>query len=817
MTPKNKKKKPHPKKSAFQKAILKWQKFFQQRPLLGYIGLTLILMGGVYIAERGAELYKASLLEVPQFDGTIMPVQEVPNWKLTGGKNDRPYRSYASTEFIDLPVYDPAALKTKCAQNDPAYTNACITYSTVYMGNYHMDHKEYAGSHIAIDIRMPEGTPISAVANGVVTKAVQKPTGFGRYIVIKHPDAPDASGKKQTLYSAYAHMSELKVREGQVVKKGDLIGYSGSSGTSTTPHLHFQVDTDSAPYHPWWPFSSAQASAANLTFFSAINEGLGQAEGEKNTINPMLWVQSQNSGESPVTAQKENIPKETSSDNTHTAAPTLKGFTLQASENSVHANDPVTFSLHALDEEGNIFTEYTGENLTVISSDENALLSAPQFVKGKSEIKATFPNTGNVKIAVRDGNISKSIKLSVTTPRDISLETEVIKIEPETIAIDRILFDADKTALSPGERVNIRLSALDAEGNTILRPDLKNSTLKVGGVGRLSPTTLKKEDFTNGVATLTFISSEAGSSEISLENFSETFEIEVIDEVKNIHHFTVESDRNFIVGEKEEITIKTRDVEDRVTPKNLRHTAKISLISGKGKLSETELTADDFHDGIANITILPTTSENIILKVQSGVLVGTSESIRAEKKRETEKTPETETVVFSDISKNNPNYAAIALLKKKGIIKGNPDGSFRPNAPINRAEFAKILLLALNKEVQNPRGNIFTDVPAESWFAPFAETAASYGIIKGYPNGNFGAGNNINRAELFVMLSRSLENKEYGSSSFADVPADAWFANAAAFAQENDLLDFGSSFLPSKAMTRAEVAEAVARFLEMRS
>ena len=817
MTQKNQKKKPHPKKSAFQKFVLRWQKFFQKRPLLGYIGLTLVLMGGVYVAERGAEMYKASLLEIPQFDGTVMPVQEVPNWKLTGGKNDRPYNSYASTEFIDLPVYDATALKTKCAQNDPTYTNACITYSTVYMGSYKMDHDEYSGSHIAIDIRMPEGTPISAVANGVVTKAVQKPTGFGTYVVIKHPNVSDDSGKEQTLYSAYAHMSELKIREGQVVKKGDLIGYSGNSGTSTTPHLHFQIDTDSAPYHPWWPFSSAQASAANLTFFSAINEGLGQTAGKKNTINPMFWVQSQRNGSVPVPPQKtENSPKEIP-DNTHAAAAVLKKFILQTSKNSVHINDPVTFSLHVFDEEGNTFSEYSGKNLTVISSDEDAILSVPKFIKGKAEIKATFPNAGTVKIALRDGSVSESIKLLITTPRDISLEIETIDIEPETISIDRILFNADKTVLSPGERVNIRLSALDTEGNTILRPDLNKNTLKAVGVGRLSPTTLEEKDFTNGVATLTFVSSEAGSSEISLEKFSETLEIEVIDEVKNIHHFTVESDRNFIVGKEEKITIKTRDVQGKTTPKNLRHTAKVSFVSGKGKLSETDLTADDFHDGVASVTLLPTTSENIVLKVQSGVLVGTSEAIRAEKERVSEKTPEIEIVVFSDISKNHQNYEAIVLLKKEGIIKGNPDGSFRPNTPINRAEFAKILLLALKKEVQSPRGSIFTDVPAESWFAPFAETAASYGIIKGYPNGTFGAGNNINRAELFVMLSRSLDETKYGSSNFADVPDDAWFADAAAFAEKNELLDFGNAFLPSKAMTRAEVAEAVARFMEVRS
>lgn len=89
--------------------------------------------------------------------------------------------------------------------------------------------------HAGIDFGVPIGTPIYAIADGVVVKAVNdqghSKVSWGNYVKIRH------DGENYTLYG---HMSEVVVKEGQMVKQGQLIGYSGNSGRSTGPHLHFE-------------------------------------------------------------------------------------------------------------------------------------------------------------------------------------------------------------------------------------------------------------------------------------------------------------------------------------------------------------------------------------------------------------------------------------------------------------------------------------------------------------------------------------------------------------------------------------------------
>lgn len=85
--------------------------------------------------------------------------------------------------------------------------------------------------HTGADLKANTGTPVKASAGGVVTKASYF-SGYGNYISIKH-----AGGMK----TAYAHLSRILVKPGQHVKQGQLIAYSGNSGNSTGPHLHYEM------------------------------------------------------------------------------------------------------------------------------------------------------------------------------------------------------------------------------------------------------------------------------------------------------------------------------------------------------------------------------------------------------------------------------------------------------------------------------------------------------------------------------------------------------------------------------------------------
>ena len=85
--------------------------------------------------------------------------------------------------------------------------------------------------HQGIDYGCPEGTPILASADGTVTTTAEAVSGYGKYVIIAHKDGTG---------TVYAHLSASKVSQWQQVKQGDVIGYSGNTGNSTGPHLHFE-------------------------------------------------------------------------------------------------------------------------------------------------------------------------------------------------------------------------------------------------------------------------------------------------------------------------------------------------------------------------------------------------------------------------------------------------------------------------------------------------------------------------------------------------------------------------------------------------
>jgi murein DD-endopeptidase MepM/ murein hydrolase activator NlpD len=94
--------------------------------------------------------------------------------------------------------------------------------------------------HHGIDLAAPTGTPVYATADGIVGRADWY-SSYGLYISINH------GGSMET---RYAHLSRLAVAAGDNVKKGDLIGYVGSTGRSTGPHLHYEVRVEGIAVNP---------------------------------------------------------------------------------------------------------------------------------------------------------------------------------------------------------------------------------------------------------------------------------------------------------------------------------------------------------------------------------------------------------------------------------------------------------------------------------------------------------------------------------------------------------------------------------------
>ncbi len=539
-----------------------WQ---EHRHLIkGFLITTIItLVVGVF-SEQSME-FMATVLDFEKpapFDGTALPVQEVPDWAdLSSGEFGLLAAQLPTEKFVELPNYDPiifgAAVADLNWSVDQELANKLITYPVPYMGSYELNSREYEGSHLAVDIKIPSGTPIHAIANGKVVKVAQASSGFGKHIVIKHFDVPALNENETvTLYSAYAHLSEIGVTNGQILTRGEIIGKSGNSGISTTPHLHFQIDQESAPWHPWWPFSSAEAAAAGLNFFDGVSAGLNQQAAIDNTINPMLWVQRY------LAADVAEIPPE------------------------MHASEDTT----------------TEEVATTESSTETV-------VEAETEIDAEEP------------------------------------IATETVA------DASETIETPVESEQ----------------------------------------------------SEETPEEPAIEN-----------------------------------------------------------------------------------------PEPEIVEYES---------------------------LFSDVDSSHTNFKAIKYLKENEIISGYEDGSFKPEKTVSRVEALKMILLGLDIEITPVLDLGFPDTSNQQWYSNYVGTAVSKGIAKGYPDGTFGPGNTVNRAEYIKILlgSARIAPDSVSEDPYADVSADAWFSPFVNYSKVKNIFPLTTNlFEGGKGVTRAEVAETIYRLIVLR-
>lgn len=113
-------------------------------------------------------------------------------------------------------------------------------------------------AHKGLDLAAPTGTPVHAAADGIVSRADWF-SSYGLFVSIEH------GGNIQT---RYGHMSRLNVAEGQHVRKGDVIGFIGTTGRSTGPHLHYEVRINDQAVDPM-PYM--QQSGGQTTTTLALN------------------------------------------------------------------------------------------------------------------------------------------------------------------------------------------------------------------------------------------------------------------------------------------------------------------------------------------------------------------------------------------------------------------------------------------------------------------------------------------------------------------------------------------------------------------
>ena len=152
-------------------------------------------------------------------------------------------REILSTAITKRPVPEQIGIGTYKAE--PASSKTVLSGSGKFgwpvNGGYISDHFGGERRHKGLDIAAPTGTEIYAAEGGTVYRAGWNSGGYGNYVIIDHPDG------YRTLYG---HASSVVAYEGQVVEKGQLIAYVGSTGDSTGPHCHFEVRINNICQNP---------------------------------------------------------------------------------------------------------------------------------------------------------------------------------------------------------------------------------------------------------------------------------------------------------------------------------------------------------------------------------------------------------------------------------------------------------------------------------------------------------------------------------------------------------------------------------------
>lgn len=173
------------------------------------------------------------------------------------------------------------------------------------------------------------------------------------------------------------------------------------------------------------------------------------------------------------------------------------------------------------------------------------------------------------------------------------------------------------------------------------------------------------------------------------------------------------------------------------------------------------------------------------------------------------------TIIFSDLLITSRYAPAIHYLAEAGIIQGYPDGTFRPDLNVNRAEFLKLVLESSEIQTDITTPTKFTDIDETAWYAKYVRKAAHQGWIKGYPDGTFRPAQNINKVEAIKIIGEVQKwdlPKDLSEQPFIDTKITDWFTPYIAYAKSKNLLEETTkTYIPETILSRARISEMMFR------
>jgi murein DD-endopeptidase MepM/ murein hydrolase activator NlpD len=157
-------------------------------------------------------------------------------------------RTVAAQKFVSVPVQTARVVRPE-TQTTESVTRAAEPAGGIPSFRWPVKGRIIAGfgprpngaQNDGINLAVPAGTPIKAADNGVVAYAGNELKGYGNLVLIRHPNG---------FVSAYANASEILVKRGDTIKRGQVIAHAGQTGNVTSPQLHFEIRKGSTPVDP---------------------------------------------------------------------------------------------------------------------------------------------------------------------------------------------------------------------------------------------------------------------------------------------------------------------------------------------------------------------------------------------------------------------------------------------------------------------------------------------------------------------------------------------------------------------------------------
>lgn len=167
-------------------------------------------------------------------------------------------------------------------------------------------------------------------------------------------------------------------------------------------------------------------------------------------------------------------------------------------------------------------------------------------------------------------------------------------------------------------------------------------------------------------------------------------------------------------------------------------------------------------------------------------------------------------VPFPDMVSSWYRYReGVSYLKEKGTIEGYPDGNFRPQTTVNRAEMLKLIFRARAETEPITAGGCFADVPADAWFAPYVCAAARRNIVRGYGSGSSA----LFKPEQPVVFAEAVKMvlQAYGKD-INEPPSERWYKP---YTQELERIEIlpEHAYVPGDALTRERAADLITRYV----